>query len=94
MSTVNDLMTYLNKSLALVLPVLPLGRWTAALTSLWSAPVENWADGEPVPAIVDVVLPVPITMPIAGGKLQMSEAHISIAKSASFKGAGNLPPQS
>lgn len=80
MSTVNDLMVYLGKSLGVTLPTLPLGRFTAALTQLWKATVKNWAGADAPPEIVEVDLPEPISMPLAGGNLQMTKAHISITQ--------------
>ncbi|MFT5867036.1 MAG: hypothetical protein ACI82I_002792 [Gammaproteobacteria bacterium] len=82
MSTVNDLMKYLNKTLSLILPVLPLSSVTAALTSLWSSSVKGWIDGTSPPSTVDVSLPNPIILPIAGGKVQIVEAHILITDGA------------
>lgn len=80
MSTVNDLMKYLNRTLSLGLPVLPLNRWTRALTALWKARVSNWTADETPPPDVQVELPEPLNIPVAGATLQMSQAHILIAQ--------------
>lgn len=78
MSTVNDLMKYLNATFALKLPVLPLGRFTKALTALWQATAKNWISGKPPPSTVEIDLPEPVDFPIGGGKLRISAAHLSI----------------
>jgi hypothetical protein len=80
MSSVNDLMLYLGKSLGVTLPTLPLGQFLSGLSNLWKATVKNWTDGQSPPEIVEVDLPEPIAMPIAGGNLQMTQAHISITQ--------------
>jgi hypothetical protein len=80
MSTVNDLMKYLNKTLSLLLPVLPLNKWTTALTNLWAANVTGWDGKDTPPDTVEVDLPSPINIAVGGGQLQMSQAHISITQ--------------
>jgi hypothetical protein len=83
MSTVNYLMTYLNKTFGMTLPFLPLNKFTQALTAIWKSKVTNWASGDDLPTTVTIELNATTTIPLGSGEFGVKDCTISLT---------NIPP--
>lgn len=78
MASVNDFITFLNSSLGLKIPVLPLTGFPAFVVALWKRGVLNWSPGSSIPSIlkVDVSKSNPLDIPIGAGSVKAVDASI------------------
>lgn len=78
MSTVSDLMSYLNSKFGFNLPVLPLSAFTQAMSAIWKSTVKNWVPGDTPPETITVEIKTDTTIPLGSGAFSVKSCTISI----------------
>lgn len=78
MTSVNDLMKYLNKLYGFSLPVLPLSEFTKELTKLWKCSIRGWIPGNKLPPVVKIDIKPKFFIPLAGGNIEIEKAYVNI----------------